>query len=243
MKAPFFICLSLVAVALGLGHDTLGQQSDTTKNSVIGAFVIMPIEFPDIDSKGINDQLAGAGLPSASHSTANVGIGLQLYTNRFITRFSFNKNTRRSGSTGYRTEVEYRSTSFNVGYSLTKSKWLSVFPFVGFKGSALSYLHREQAPDPIPMEDYLQTQLRHLNVTNSRAHLDLGLGISYQWFYLIDFRFGYLLPLEKVRWKVDNAQTLLADTPAISYNFYFSLAIGLGNIVNDADLRRRFVEP
>jgi hypothetical protein len=56
---------------------------------------------------------------------------------------------------------------------------------------------------------------------------------SYQWFYLINFRFGYLLPLEKVRWNINDNQIKLANAPSIKYNYYFSLTIGFGNILND----------
>lgn len=217
---------------------TVFAQTDTTKNRVFGTFLIMPIEFPTIDIKGINRELTTYGFPSANYSTANIGIGLQLYTNRFITTFSFNKTTKKNDNDHYFTEVEYRSTSFNVGYSLTKSQWFSVYPFVGFKGAGLNYLYRDKVPNPTTIGNYLQTNLNHKEITNSRGHLDLGIGISHQWFYLINFRFGYLVPIEKVRWNIDNNQTPLTNSPTINYRYYFTLTLGLGNIASDQDLRR-----
>jgi hypothetical protein len=232
----------LLLILLGL----LGQlenanaQTDTTKNNVFGGFLIMPIEFPVIDTKDINQQLTANGFPPANYSTANIGIGFQLYTNRVITTFSFNKTTKKDDNDTYLTEVEYRSTSFNVGYSLTKSQWFSVYPYVGFKGSGLNYLYREKVPNPTTLGNYLQTNLNYKEVTNSRAHLDLGIGISHQWFYLVNFRFGYLVPLEKVRWNIDNNQTTLTNSPTVNYNYYFTLTLGLGNISSDNDLRRHY---
>ena len=228
----------LIVIGLFGLIDKTHAQTDTTKNNVLGAFLIVPIEFPIIDTKGINEQLAANGFPSANYSKANSGIGFQLYTNRFITTFSFNKTTKKDDYDSYLTEVEYRSTSLNVGYSLTKSKWFSVYPYVGFKGSGLNYRYREKEPNPTTLGNYLQTNLNYKEITNSRGHLDLGIGISHQWFYLVNFRFGYLVPLEKVRWNIDNNQTTLTNSPTINYNYYFTLTLGLGNIASDTDLRQ-----
>jgi hypothetical protein len=229
-------------ILLGLlgQFENANAQTDTTKNNVFGGFLIMPIEFPVIDTKDINQQLAANGFPNANYSKANIGIGFQLYTKRVITTFSFNKTTKKDDNDKYLKEVEYRSTSFNVGYSLTRSQRFSVYPFVGFKGSGLNYLYKEKVPSPTTLGNYLQTNLNSKEVTNSRAHLDLGIGISHQWFYLVNFRFGYLVPLEKVRWNIDNNQTTLTNSPTISYNYYFTLTLGLGTIASDNDLRRHY---
>jgi hypothetical protein len=231
----------LLIIILGF-FDRANAQTDTTKNNVFGAFVIMPIEFPIIDTRGINEQLTAYGFPPANYSTANVGIGLQFYANRFITTFSFNKATKKENTDSYLTEVEYRSTSLNVGYSLTKSKWFSIYPYVGFKGSGLNYLYREKVPSPTTLNNYLLANLNYKEVTNSRGHLDLGIGISHQWFYVVNFRFGYLVPLEKARWNIDKNQTTLTKSPTINYNYYFLLTLGLGSITSDTDLRRHYNE-
>jgi hypothetical protein len=230
--------LLIIIIGLVGVMNKANAQIDTTKNNIFGLFFIIPIEFPIIDTNGINEQLTGNGFPPANYPTVNVGFGLQFYANRFITTFSFNKWTKKHNNDNYLTEVEYRSTSLNVGYSLTKSKWFSVYPFVGFKGSGLNYLYREKVPNPTTLANYLQTNLNHKEITNSRAHLDLGIGISHQWFYLVNFRFGYLVPLEKVRWNINDNKTTLTNSPAINYNYYFTLTLGLGNIVSDSDVRQ-----
>jgi hypothetical protein len=123
---------------------------------------------------------------------------------------------------------------------LTKSQWYSVYPYVGFKGAGLNYLYREKASDTTSFGNYLKANLNYKEVTNSRAHLDLGLGLSHQWFYLINFRFGYLVPIEKVHWNINNNKTHLPSSPTINYNYYFTLTIGLGNIASENDLRRHY---
>jgi hypothetical protein len=232
----------LMIIGLLVHFENAYSQTDSTKNNVFGFYIIMPIEFPVIDTKEINQQLNANGLPSANYSTANIGIGFQLYSNRCITTFSFNKTTEKVDNNTYLTEVEYRSTSLNVGYSLTKSQWFSIYPFVGFKGSGLNYLYKQKEPNPSTLGNYLQTNLNYKEVTNSRAHLDLGIGLSHQWFYLVNFRLGYLVPLEKVRWKIANNQTNLTNAPSINYNYYFTLSLGLGNIASDRDLRQHYTK-
>ena len=236
-RTKFLLLILLVL----LGQlENANAQSDTTKNNVFGGFLIMPIEFPIIDIKDINQQLTANRFPPANYPTVNIGIGFQLYTNRVITTFSFNKTTKKDDNDTYLTEVEYRSTSFNVGYSLTKSQLFSVYPYAGFKGSGLNYLYREKVPNPTTLGNYLQTNLNYKEVANSRAHLDLGIGISHQCFYLVNFRFGYLVPLEKVRWNIDNNQTTFTNSPTVNFNYYFTLTLGLGNIASDNDLRRHY---
>ncbi len=214
-------------------------HSDSAKNNVFGGYAMMPIEFPNIDTKEINQLLKSAQLPALNYSTANVGFGFQLYTNRVITTFSFNKTINKNESDTHLTEVEYRSTSFNVGYSLIKSQSFSIYPYLGFKGTGLNYLYREKMPNPTTLGSYLQKNLNYKEVSNSRAHLDLGIGISHQRIHLVNFRFGYLVPLEKVRWNMDNNQTILSNSPSVNYNYYFSLIFGIGSIASDNDMRRR----
>lgn len=207
-------------------------QIDTTKISS-GLFLIMPIEFPIINTQDINQQLTANGFPKAIYPTANFGIGFQIHIDRVNATFSFVKTTKRSNNDTYLAEVEYRSTSFNVGYSLIKSPWFSVYPYLGFKGTRLHYLYREKEPQPTTLDDYLKSNLTYKTITNSRAHLDLGIGLSHQWFYLVNFRFGYLVPLGKVKWNINNNKTELTNSPSINYNFYFTATIGLGFVDSD----------
>jgi hypothetical protein len=229
----------LLIILLGLTNK-LFSQNDTLKNNVFGGFVIMPIEFPVIDNDLLNNNLSTLGFPDCDNPTANIGLGIQLYVNRFITTLSFNKTTKKVINDTYLTEVEYRSTSFNIGYDLTKSYKYSLYPYIGFKGCGINYLFREKVSTEISFNNYFQTNLRYQEITNSRANLDLGLGLSTQWFYLINLRIGYLLPIEEVRWCINNNNDKLTNSPTLKYNCYFTLTIGFGNIVSENDLRRKY---
>lgn len=234
MKQKILILIFLLA---GLANG-LTAQSDTLKNDAFGMFMIFPIEFPIIDNQYINNELVGLGFPKCDYPAANIGIGLQYYMNRWIATFSFNKTTKTNDNDTYLTEVEYRSTALNIGYDLTKNHRYSIYPYVGFKGCSLNYLYRDKIANETSFNDYFNTTLDYKEITNSRANLDLGFGLSYQWFFLINFRTGYLFPLEKSSWNINNSQVRLSSSPVLNYNYYFTLTIGLGTIVSDNELRR-----
>ena len=234
-RISIILLLSIVSFC-----NNLMAQKDTLKNNIGGIFLTMPIEFPFIDNSALNEQLSSFGFSPANYSTANIGIGLQFHFNQAIASFSFCKTTKNNEKGDYLTKIEYRSTSFNVGYDLLKSQWFSLYPYVGFKGCGLNYYYRDKLPDETSFDNYFKSDLKYKEITNSRGHLDLGVGFSHQRFYLINFRFGYLLPLEKVRWNINNNETTLSNSPTINYNCYFSLTIGLGSIESDNDLRRRY---
>ncbi|WP_133242803.1 hypothetical protein [Pontibacter virosus] len=77
-----------------------------------------------------------------------------------------------------------------------------------------------------------------MKIHNSRAHLDLGFGLARQSLYLVNARVGYLVPLEKSRWTI-NDELHLNAVPDTRYKFYFSLNIGLGAILSNSEARRR----
>ena len=218
----------------------LTAQNDSIKNEAFGGFVILPIEFPVFDKKELNSVLNESGFPSSSYPTANIGIGLQFYTNRWITTFSFNKTTKKSDSDDYLTEVEYRSTSFNLGYDLTKNHRYSIYPFAGVKFYGLNYLYRDKIGGELNFNDYLNSNLEYKEFSASRANLDVGLGFSYQWFFLVNLRAGYLLPLGNTKWEMNNSQDVLVNAPTLNYDYYFTLTIGLGSVYNENEVDRHY---
>ncbi|RFC53512.1 hypothetical protein [Brumimicrobium aurantiacum] len=218
----------------------LSAQSETKKSQAFGAFVIFPIEFPVIDNEEFNSVLNESGFPSSDYSVANLGIGLQLYLKRWITTLSFNKTTKSSYFNDFLTEVEYRSTSFNLGYDLTKNHRYSIYPFAGLKFYGLNYLTRQKTEGEIDFNGYLNSNLEYSEINTSRANLDLGVGFSYQWFFLLNFRAGYLLPLGESRWEVNDGQNKLGNTPVLNYDYYFTLTIGLGGIYDENEVDRRY---
>jgi hypothetical protein len=236
MNAVIKIKLACVFLCSMTGISEITAQVDTLKNYTLGMFITMPIEFPVIDNSFINESLAGAGFPALKYPAANIGIGLQYHLNRFILTFSYNKTTQGKDYDRFLTEVEYRSTSINFGYDFIKKISWSLYPYVGFKGCGVNYLYREKISDEISMNDYLKMDLTYKEFTNSRAHLDIGTGISFQWFFLINCRFGYLLPLERIRWEMNNSQTKLINAPKINYNYYFTITLGIGGIATHSQL-------
>ncbi|MCP2045272.1 hypothetical protein [Pontibacter sp. HSC-36F09] len=226
-----FLCLATAASAQ--------SQPDSLKNRAFGSYIFIPVEFPIIDNKGFENAVAAAGLPDAKQPPATLGIGFQFYANRGISTISFAKGTRRKEKDTYLTEMEYRSFSFNFGYDLTKSHRYALYPYLGFKGNGLNYLYREKLDETTDLEDYLENDLQYKEIHNSRAHLDLGFGFARQSFYLINARVGYLVPLEKSRWTI-NDYLHLSAAPGTRYRFYFSLNIGFGAIFTEDDVRRRY---
>lgn len=228
-----------IIIILGLSNISIAQE-DSTKNDVYGYFITFPIEFPIIDIGQVNSELPQLGYPKCDYPAANIGIGLQLYTNRWITTLSFNKTTKRENTDDYLTEFEYRSTSFNVGYDLTKNHRYSIYPFVGFKGYGLNYLYREQAQKDISFGEYFQSDLQYKEANYSTGNLDLGVGASFQWFFLVNFRAGYLLSFKQSDWDVNYSQNNLSNSPSPNCKYYFNLTIGLGMIASDKEVRRHF---
>lgn len=219
----------------------LNAQSDTLENDVFGGFVIAPIEFPIIDNQEINSKLYELDYPPSDYPVATIGIGFQLYSNRWISTLSFNKTTKRNSNDEYLNEVEYRSTSFNLGYDLTINHRYSIYPFFGLKGISLNYQYREtQSNDEISFDEYFDSDLEYKEITHSRMNLDLGVGFSYQWFFLINLRAGYLFPIEEEKWKINNNQTQLNNTTSLDYNYYFTLTIGLGGVYSNQEVRKHF---
>lgn len=223
MRFSLFFLLNLVLV----GHAAAQARPDV--NSVFGGYLTLPLEVPFVDTRSLNERLGAAGLPACRLPAVVPGIGFHLQLGRTVLVFSFNKGTREPDSDTAALAVEYRATTFGVGYDVLRRPEQSLFPYIGFKGSGVSYLFDEKARNPTTFGNYLQTPLNHKEITNSRGHLDLGLGASYQQFWLISLRAGVLVPLEAVRWNINNNKLSLSDSPGISYGGYVVLAIGLGN--------------
>jgi hypothetical protein len=233
MKSPRF-CVSLLLV-LALGHRAAAQA----QTKALGAYLTVPIEFPLIDTGALNAQLAAAGLPACRYPVAAPGIGLQFQGGRFIMLFSFNKYTRQPDADTVALAVEYRATTLGVGYDLLPRPDVALYPYLGFKGSGINYLYNEKTPTATTFGNYLHTPLNHKEITNSRAHLDLGAGFSYQSFVMLNLRAGVLLPLEAARWNVNNNKLSLSDSPAVRYPGYITLTIGLGSMVVGDDFTKK----
>ncbi|MFT2011157.1 hypothetical protein ACMA1I_20980 [Pontibacter sp. 13R65] len=243
MKPTFlFLFIFFLAASLPLHAqpDTIAK-ADSAKSTVFGSYLILPLEFPVISNGSMNAELGRLGYPGFKYPVAAVGFGLQLYTNRVITTFSYNKTTRKDDNDFFRHEVEYRATSFSFGYDLLRHYQFSLYPYVGYKGTGLNYLYQEKPQEVWSFEDYLKANTNSKEITNSQANLDLGLGWSFQTFYLLNLKAGYLVPLEKQTWKINNNKDLLRHSPQVNYKFYFTVSIGLGNITQEKQKKTRSV--
>ena len=225
-----FLCI--IFCVLGTIEKTIAQV-DTTKNKeLVGIFFFMPIEFPIIDNSSINKQLTSAGYPSIDYPKANFGAGWQWYYKCSMINISYNLSTKERKFDSYLAEVAYTAISLNYGYDLIKnSEKFLLYPYLGFKFNAINYRYLETIPDETNMEDYLQTDLKYKDIHNSRTHLDLGIGTSYahRWSgTVIGCRFGYLLPIQRFHWNVNDNNTELINSPKLSYGYYFTLILGMG---------------
>jgi hypothetical protein len=215
------------------------NQPDTLSNKAYGFHFYLPIEFPIIDNAGFRDGLRAANLPDPRHPVASIGLGMQWYLNRSIATISFGLGGRKKEEDEYFSKMDYGSFAFSYGYDLTKSAFFSAYPYLGFKANSLSYEYREKPPKDTGFDDYLQTDLKYKELYNSRAHLDLGLGLSGQSFVLVNARIGYLLPLERSRWYIHD-DVELHHAPGANYRYYFSLNIGIGAIYRERDIQQRY---
>ena len=219
---------TLLALFLSL---SLSAQIDTTKEFVYGGFLVFPFEVPTLNDQGLNTRLSGLGFPAADYPHVVPGIGLQFQAGRMIISFTYNQSTRKKNTDTSSFEVEYRSTGLNLGYDMLKIPSFSLYPYVGFKGAGLNYLLKQTIRNT-SFDNYLQTNLDHKEITNSRMHLDLGAGFSYQSWFIISVRAGYFVPLERVQWNINDNQDELGNAPEIRYSHYFSITLGIGNVAN-----------
>ncbi|MCL2073169.1 MAG: hypothetical protein FWH18_04560 [Marinilabiliaceae bacterium] len=224
------ILLIVLLLSITICFNNLMAQKDTLKNEVADfGFMFFPIEFPSIENDALNEQLQAFGFPSANYPKACIGVGWQASYNRYIATFSFNQTTKRNVQSDYLSKTSYRSFSLNIGYDLLKYPYFSIYPYAGYKSGRLNYLCRDALTSESSFDNYFKTDLKYKEITNFRSHIDLGMGFSCQTNgAMINFRFGYLFPLEKVRWKMNDNQMELTNSPSIYYNYYFSIIVGMG---------------
>jgi hypothetical protein len=223
--------LAFIMVGICAG---LYAQSDTSKISYLGAFFIVPVEFPIIDNTALNNELSGLGFPKCEHSAASIGMGLQLFMDRWVTSFSYVSGTKENEADYYSTKIDYYSLSFWLGYDLTKNLNHSVYPAVGLKICGLNYLYQDRLRDATSFSKYFNSVLEYREIDNSKINLDLGIGTSLYDLWFINVRAGFLVPLNNGIVSIANSNgTELFNSPAVNYKYYLTLAIGLGKPTTD----------
>jgi len=236
MQKLIFTVLSL------FGFLTTVAKSDTTMNPVLGYYFTMPIEFPLVDNNKMNEQLKTMGYPECKPPVAVAGFGFQVQLLRSIMSLSYNQSTRRPGGDSTNPRTRYWGTSFNIGYDLVKHTLFSVYPYAGIKYNGLTWQWDGTSTADSNLLNNFGTPLDQNKITNRRVHVDLGVGLSHQWFYLISIRAGCLLPLQRSDWTMNKGKTTLLNAPGVRYQAYISLTLGLGNIFDKKMLDAKYKE-
>jgi hypothetical protein len=207
-------------------------QRNKADSAVFGLYVTLPFEFPHADYEQINQQLSQFGYPECRRASIIVGLGLQWHFNHGIINISYNQTSRTPKNDTADVCVQYHSFSFSYGYDLLPALEYALYPFVGFKSATTEYTYSEK-PKTLPSSftNYLQTPLDHKELSCSVPHLDLGLGFSIQHTIdKLDVRFGYLIPLDDNRWRLNNGKNGVEGAPETRYQYYLSIGLGVGAI-------------
>jgi len=216
----------------GFNFTVLAQTEEKQNQKIFGSFIIMPFEFTAIDPSQINNILSSANLPTINNLLGEygMGLGLQLYLNRIVPTLSFNWGAEiRNDNT---LQISHNIFSLNFGYNLLHNVRYSLHPYIGYKNCSISYLYSEKFDGTI--EDYLSTNLKIKEISNSRSHIDFGIGTSLrlqlfpEFITPLNLRAGFLLPIQKSNWKANNELFELKGGPKLNYQYYFIFTIGMG---------------
>jgi hypothetical protein len=238
MKPALMALAACLALLLPAGASA---QKDTAKDFTMGLYYTLPLEFPHIDYSELNEALASAGYPAAKRAAIIVGLGAQWHVNRSILSITYNQTSRSPEIDTADVTTRYRSFAFSYGYDLIRHVHYSLYPYIGLKLSSTNYLFNGKVPDSIytTFGQYLQTNLDHKQINNQVPHLDLGLGISYNWFFMVNARAGFLVPLDDATWQMNGGKVRLEESPGIRYQYYISLTLGLGTIYSEREMPQR----
>lgn len=227
MKAVKFI---LIIIVFTITHIQL-LSSDVNSDGIFGYFGMFPsFEFTYIDNSNINKVLNSAELPTTNNLLVNFGFAYQMYFNQIIPTIAYNTSTTISNHSTLHTE--YTSFSINLGYDLLHTHRYWLYPYIGYKNCKINYQYNQKFEGET-MEDFLSANLISKELTNSRSHIDIGIGASIQKLVMLNLRAGYLIPIEKVYWKTNNSLYEFKEAPKLNYKFYFIIAIGLGETTKD----------
>ncbi|MFN8207998.1 MAG: hypothetical protein U0T82_11405 [Bacteroidales bacterium] len=216
-------------------------QSDSSRINYLGSFFIVPVEFPVIEKSTLNNSLSGFGYPECINPIASIGVGFQFFIDRWIMGFNYVNSSKESETQTSYLKVKYSSITLDMGYDLIKSHDFAFYPALGLKIGGLDYLYQHYLTHTTSFTNYFNSSLDYKEIYHSRANLDLGLGLSYYNLLLINFRAGYLMPLNNGSFSLRNKYyNHLSGSPPVNYRFYFSVAFGYGKVTTDKwEIKRR----
>jgi len=203
-----------------------GKKSKPLKNDVFGLYYFMSVEKQIVDNSEVNSILRAKNIPEAILPELTLGYGIEWYMNRFIITISHNGMRKTQKPDSATARVILRSTSFNIGYDVIKHPNISLYPYAGIKSCATKYLFREKSPDTALFINHFNSTTDYKDISSQRMHLDLGIGLAFQSFVMIDLRGGVLIALDDEKWYYNKIE--FANAPQTQYKGYITLNIGLG---------------
>ena len=229
MKSIFVLIIFITIHIQTLGSE-LCKKSEKYKK-IQGTCLMFPtLEFNFIDNSDVNKILTSVELPIINKWLPNYGFTFQLYFNRIMPTIGYGSATNILNNNTL--HIRYTSFTINLGYDLLNSHRYWLYPYIGYKYCKTNYLYNQKNENET-FEDYLTTNLISKELSNSRSHIDIGLGTSIQKILGANLRVGYLVPIEKVYWKTNNNMTKLKEVPNFKYKFYFIIAISIGETTKD----------
>ncbi len=194
-----------------------------------GFFLYFPVELTIFENKEFNNLLEKYGYPKWN-TDVTIGLAGQFYYRKWAISSLFTFRSMDKEKENYFQNQSLTSFSLNLGYDFTNKFNYSIFPYAGIKTYRLNYSAIVDEKESIIFEDYLGKRHQQINFTNNKFHLDLGVGLSFEFgkIYWAFLRAGYLLPLQKTNIYANNGNTQLTNLPNFNYKYYFTLGVGFG---------------
>lgn len=206
-------------------------HSTRVKPLITGIYLYVPFEYQKADFQSVNEIMEKQNLRFPTQSKLNAGIGIMLNFRRGIVDFSYAGAYRDKDEESYISKSISHSLSANFGYNFLNTNFFWLYPIAGIKICGIEYKYRDKVASDISFDDYLKKNLTYKSLSFSRAYFDLGVGFSYQKTGLIGFRAGYLIPIGKGGWAIDD-KIKITDSPTLNYKYYLKVTIGIGSAEN-----------
>lgn len=209
-----------------------GQEDSIVNKKYSGAYLGLVLESPQIQLYDLNEYLTDLKMPRFQLPGLVAGFGAQVHQNRWLVQVNFNLGKRKESTDSSFTYSRYSSVGGSVGFDLLRKPQFSLYPFVGFKAYDISCWMTEKLATNDNFDDYLQSDQQFKEIRYTDAHFDVGLGFSYQTYYMINLRSGLMIPNKYEVWKTID-DVVLQGGPRVNLMYYVSLVIGLGGNFSD----------
>lgn len=209
-----------------------GQDDSTVIKKYSGAYFGLVLESPQFQVDWLNDYLRDLEMSPFQLPIIVAGVGAQVHHNRWVVQANFNLGKRKQSSDSSFSYSRYNSVGATIGFDLIGNPKIALYPFIGFKAYDISYWFTEKLEDDADFEVYLSSDQQFKEIRYTDAHFDVGLGFSYQTYYLINLRSGLMIPNKYELWETID-DVVLYEGPHVNFMYYVSLVIGLGGNFSD----------